>query len=316
MISLSTLLRRLRSLFLGSHLDRDMDEELRFHVERQIEDNILAGMNPEEARYAVLRSFGGLDHVKEECRDARGLRIIDDLGRDLRYGLRMLRRSPGFTIVAIVTLALGIGANTAIFSLIDAVLLRMLPVRDPRQLVELSRPGGRTLSHPFFEYIRDHNDVFSGVFTVASGRYEAGVPLGEGAVYDVRYSLVSSGYFEVLGVVPVLGRALDERDLMRADGAVIGYGLWERAFGRDPGVLGRTLRIGGRPYTIVGVASREFLGVSAGQSVAGDPHRAAARLGPSTVAGPALHQPVPHAVRGIAVARRNLSVRLRCAAQA
>src|SRR5438105_80822 len=131
MISLSTLLRRLRSLFLGSHLDRDMDEELRFHVERQIEDHIKAGMAPQEARYA------------------------------------------------------------------------------------------------------------------------AGVPLGEGAVYDVRYSLVSSGYFEVLGVVPVLGRALDERDLMRADGAVIGYGLWERAFGRDPGVLGRNLRIGGRPYTIV-----------------------------------------------------------------
>src|SRR6266536_347949 len=235
MISLSTLLRRLRSLFLGSHLDRDMDEEFRFHFERQIEDNITAGMNPEEARYAALRAFGGVELVKEECRDTRGLRIIDDLGRDLRYGLRMLRRSPGFTVVALVTLALGIGANTAIFSLIDAVLLRMLPVRDPQQLVELSRPGGRTLSHPFFEYIRDHNDVFSGVFTVTSGgRYESGVPLGEGAVYDVRYSLVSSGYFEVLGVVPVLGRDLDEGDLMRADGAVISYGLWYLDVTGDP----------------------------------------------------------------------------------
>ena len=265
MLYLSKLRARLRAFFRKSRLEDEMSEELRFHVERQIEDHIKAGMAPQEARYAALRAFGGVELVKEECRDARGLRIIDDLGRDLRYGLRMLRRSPGFTIVAMVTLALGIGANTAIFSLIDAVLLRMLPVRDPRQLVELSRPGGRTLSHPFFEYIRDHNDVFSGVFTVASGRYEAGVPLGEGAVYDVRYSLVSSGYFEVLGVVPVLGRALDERDLMRADGAVIGYGLWERAFGRDPGVLGRNLRIGGRPYTIVGVAPPEFLGVAAGQ---------------------------------------------------
>src|SRR5947208_6268098 len=133
----------------------------------------------------------------------------------------MLERSPGFTVVALVTLALGIGANTAIFSLIDAVLLRMLPVRDPQQLVELSRPGGGTLSYPVFEYIRDHNDVFSGVFTGAFGRHGSSVRLGEGNVYEVDYSLVSADYFQVLGVSPPLGRALDVRDLVQPESAVI-----------------------------------------------------------------------------------------------
>ena len=123
--------RRMISLLRSGRLDRDMDEELRFHLERLIEDNIKAGMSSEEARYAAMRAFGGVEQIREECRDMRAARFIEELWHDLRYGIRMLRKNPGFSAVAIVTLALGIGANTAIFSLINTVLIRSLPVSRP-----------------------------------------------------------------------------------------------------------------------------------------------------------------------------------------
>src|SRR5437899_11053633 len=157
----------MRAVLRRSRMESEMDAELRFHIETLAEDLVRSGVAPDEAHRRARIEFGGLERAKEECREARGVTFLETLLQDLRFGLRMLRKTPGFTAVAVLTLALGIGANTAIFSLIDAILLRMLPVQHPEELVELHIPR-RSFSYPAYQRLRDANQVFSGTLTVSS----------------------------------------------------------------------------------------------------------------------------------------------------
>jgi len=218
--------------------EKHFDAELRFHLEQQIADYIKAGMKPEEAWRRARLEFGGLDQVKEECRDVGSSQIIESLMQDLRYGLRMLKRNPGFTIVAVLTLALGIGANTAIFSLIDVVLLKMLPVADPEQLVVLrwESPQAKTDSLPYltFEQLRDNSYVFDGMIAFCNVGLATSV---DGRPGLARGQLVSGSYFSVLGVPAIAGRTFTPKEDRVPGGdpvAMISYRYWKRQFGLHP----------------------------------------------------------------------------------
>jgi predicted permease len=273
---------RLRSLFNRGRVEEELSDELRFHLERLIEEQAAKGMTLEEARYAALRELGGMEQIKEECRDMRRVNWLENILQDVRYGLRQLRRGPAFTGVAVLMLALGIGANTAIFSLIDAVMLKMLPVKNPQQLVLLnwrqtkpvqggpgySGDGTHTLSYLGFKRLRRQNDIFSSVMGF--------VPLGvgpesvtvniDGQPSGAGGEMVSGNYFAGLGVSPFLGRVLTDADEDHAARVtVLGYGYWTRKFGRDPAVIGKTIVLGGEPFSIVGVAPPEFFGLEPGR---------------------------------------------------
>src|SRR5262245_31113620 len=163
---LNKLWTRLRALLRKSEMERELNEELRNHIERQTEQNIRLGMNPEEARCAALKSFGGVEQAKERSRDVRGVRWMEDLWQDLRYSARLLLKNPGFTLVAVITLTLGIGANTAIFSLVEALLLRPLPYAEPDRLVLLSENGRNQITYPNFSDWRERAQSFEGMASI------------------------------------------------------------------------------------------------------------------------------------------------------
>ena len=277
-----------RAILQRSNTEHDMDTELRFHIEAYTDDLIRTGVPREEALRRARIEFGGIEQTKEQCRDARGLNFIDSLLQDIRYGLRMLAKNPGFTAVAVLTLALGIGANTAIFSLVDAVMLRSLPVRDPQRLVVFSwkahnNPNyqgysnygdcgqsgdgsGCSFSLPFFGQMKREAKVFSSL-TAFSGPTQFDVG-GNGPASIGRGELVSGDFFETFGVETVLGRPLGAEDdtLTAPLVAVLSHGYWERAFGGDRSVVGRTIRLNGVPCTIVGVADKSFTNLAPGKT--------------------------------------------------
>jgi putative ABC transport system permease protein len=241
-----------------SRMEQELDEEFRYHVEHLVEDYIASGMAPDDARYAALREMGGIDQRKEECRDARGLALLDIARQDAAYAVRALRKSPGFTVVAILSLALGIGANTTIFTFVNAVLLRPLPYpRSDRMVILRERPlasEGTVHVHPFnFLQWRARARSFEALALVLTPPLDV---IGSNGAEQISRIQTTSELFRVFGVRPILGREFTEDETRpgRADVVILGYGFWQRWFGGDPGVLGRRWAVRDGSLTIVGVA--------------------------------------------------------------
>jgi putative ABC transport system permease protein len=274
---LSDLLYRLKALFRGRALDRELDDELRFHLEHQAAAGERAGLSPGEARRQAQLAFGGVDRAKEGSRDGRGVRVLEVAWRDLRYAGRTLARSPIFTLVAVLSLTLGVGANTAMFQLLNALVLRTLPVVNPQELVEvrLSAQDMRTsgnnisrypaVSYPVWEHIREQQEAFDPVFAWADERFDLS-PSGE--MRRVPGLWVSGEYFPALGLVPALGRLFtgaDDRPGCGQPGAVVSHDFWERELGGDRQAPGRTLTVNGARVEVIGVSPAGFTGLQVGQ---------------------------------------------------
>ena len=259
----SKLKLRAASLLRRERADSELDDELRFHIEKQIAANVAAGMPPDKARRAALREFGGVDQIREECADTRRVNWLVDFVQDVRYGARMLRKSPGFTIVAVLTLALGIGANTAIFSVVYSVLLKPLPYPHPNQLVAVfetnPQKGIKQSFTPYedFRELRDENEVFSQI----GGNAAHDLTLtGHGLPFQVDTSDVTPGLLATMGVKPLAGRAFVPSDGNRgaAPVVILSENLWRDRFGADPHVIGASVNLDMRAFTIVGIMPSGF----------------------------------------------------------
>jgi predicted permease len=272
--------RRISMLFQRRQFDSDLEEEMRLHLDLREQQKRDAGLTGNEAHTAARRQFGNPTSLKEKSHMTWGWQWLEDIVHDAVYGARAMLRSPGITVVALLSLALGIGANTAIFSLMDAVMLRSLPVKDPGELVlmgdeswsGISDSFGLTqlYSYPLYREIRKRNAVFSqtaSVFSMTNGIH--GFVEGRPEAEPMNIQLVSGTYFPLLGVHAALGRVLEDRDDQTKGGnpvAVVSYSWWKRALAKDPSVLNKKLKIGTTLFTIVGVAPSEFFGTSVGQS--------------------------------------------------
>ena len=264
-MTLERIKRRWRALFHKDELERDLDAELRFHLERDAAQNLQSGMDQEEARYAALRAFGGVEQSREECRDARGVRILEEFLQDLRYSARMLLKQRGFTLIAILTLALGIGANTAIFSVINATLLRALPYKNPDQIVMVwgTNPGGfgwrgkTGFSAPSFLDYQQQNQVFERMATFNDVDFTL---VGDDNSERIHSGMVTAEFFNVLAVQPILGRTFVPEDSQtgRDHVVVLSYILWQRRFGSNQRIIGQTIRLDATPYIVIGVLPQGF----------------------------------------------------------
>lgn len=259
-----------RASILRSRMEREMDDEMRFHLEARASDLERQGLSRAEAERLAHAEFGSVMKWKEAGRDARGLGIVDDLRADLGYAVRTMRRTPAFTAAAIVSIALGIGANTAIFGLIDLLLLRPVPVRNPHELVHVTTAGERSegtsgsSNYPWFREVASRTDLFSDAMLVRHDLYK--VAIG-GAVEPLTGQRVTTNYFDLLGVSPILGRTFVPSDRPESGAspvAVISHRLWQRSFGGNSNVLGASLTVDQHPYTIIGVAPPEFRGILVG----------------------------------------------------
>jgi predicted permease len=269
---LRVLTAKIRGLFGGRTSDRELDDEIKAHVGMLTERYIDQGMSEAEAARAARRQFGNVTLLQEANREMRGIRWIDALIQDVRYGVRMMLKAKALTAVALLSLAIGIGGNTAIFSLMDALLLRSLPVNDPEELVLFSligpnvRPGaGNNLSFPLYEMIRAGNQSFSGVLLAGNIERARFLVIEPGAsVEPIESQPVSGDFFSTLGVSAVVGRTLtleDDDPANTESPAVISYEYWRRRFGLDPNVAGRRIKVNDTPLTIVGVAPPGFFGM-------------------------------------------------------
>lgn len=272
--------RQLQMLLHRGQFRGDLEEEMRLHIELRRQQQIASGIDPAYAYRAAARRFGNTTRMQEKSIMAWGWNGLETLVHDAAYGFRSMLRTPAITLVALVSLALGIGANTAIYSFIDAVMLRSLPVKDPQQLVKLGIDdwGGITddyactelYSYPFYRRLQRENSVFSATAALLSMRNDVHGFIDSRSESElIKVQTVSGTYFQTLGVGAQLGRALDENDDSDQGDhpvVVISDSFWKRSFGADPSILSRTLRLGTAAFRIVGVAPAEFFGTSVGES--------------------------------------------------
>jgi predicted permease len=249
---------RLRALRDSEAVHREIDEEMRFHLDMRAEEYVRKGMSPEQAKREAERRFGHLTRIKETGYEVRGGGQLETLWKDLRYGARMLLKQPGFTLIAVLTLGLGIGANTAIFSVVNAVLLRPFPYRAPERLVILQERGSAGASYPNFADWRAQSKVFDSISAVRGNEnYNF---TGAGEPERVQGRIVSAEFFSTLGIEPVLGRdfVAEEDRPGAAPAAILSYGFWQRRFGADRGVIGKQLTLNNQSFTVVGVTPANF----------------------------------------------------------
>ena len=256
-------LRVVQRWFQGDRLSRDIDDELAFHLEMRERELMEQGLSPEEARHAARRQFGNGTLVKEDSRQVWGFRLLDELGQDLRFAFRSFKKNPGFTALAVLTLALGIGANTAIFSAVSAVLYREIPFEDPERLLHIYETftergtNAGPVSLPNYADIRDNSQVFGQLAASQGLRYTLSGAGGPDTTWATR---VSPQFFQVLRKKALLGRTFIEEDYEAGAGRVVvlTHGFWKRYFGAEDNVIGQTIKLNREVHTIVGVTPPEL----------------------------------------------------------